>query len=154
METSCGAASGLESHLGYWLRRVSNFVSGSFEQALTEQQTSVAEWVLLRRLCDRGEATPGEMAAALALTRGAVSKIIDKLEAKTWITSKAAPSDGRAQLLSLTRAGQKAVPLLAGIADANDERFFGRLSGKERKTLRKLLIKLSESNQINHIPVD
>src|SRR5579875_2578707 len=101
------AISGLESHLGYWLRRVSNAVSGRFAHALREQQqTSTAEWVLLRQLYDRGEATPGDMAEALGMTRGAVSKIVDKLEGKDWVLSKPAPTDGRVQLLSLTRNGQ------------------------------------------------
>jgi hypothetical protein len=49
----------LESHLGYWLRRVSNAVSGSFSRALGEKQTSVAEWVLLRELHDRKQTSPG-----------------------------------------------------------------------------------------------
>ena len=44
----------LEKHLGYWLRRVSNAVSGEFARALQEKQISVAEWVLLSVLSERG----------------------------------------------------------------------------------------------------
>jgi hypothetical protein len=72
----------LEDHLGYWLRRVSNAVSGAFARALQEKQTSVAEWVLLREVHERGQTAPGELAESLGLTRGAVSKIVDKLDAK------------------------------------------------------------------------
>jgi len=35
--------SALEVHFGYWLRRVSNHVSGTFAKALQERQVSVAE---------------------------------------------------------------------------------------------------------------
>jgi len=69
----------LESHLGYCLRRVSNSVSGQFAQSLHVRQTSVAEWVLLRHLYERQQATPGELAEASTMTRGAISKIVDKL---------------------------------------------------------------------------
>ena len=46
--------SALETHLGYWLRRVSNRVSGAFAQALHAKQVSVAEWVMLRHLSGTG----------------------------------------------------------------------------------------------------
>ena len=42
-----GAMAGLETHLGYWLRRVSNHVSGAFARALQQRNVSVAEWVVL-----------------------------------------------------------------------------------------------------------
>src|SRR5579875_3698410 len=128
---------GLESHLGYWLRRVSNAVSGAFSHALQRQQTSVAEWVLLRELHERGQAAPGELADALGLTRGAVSKIIDKLEAKSWIQTDAKEGDSRYRLLSLTREGKRNLPLLAQIADQNDAAYFDCLTGKEKIVLRK-----------------
>ena len=113
IETVSGKAqrvSGLESHLGYWLRRVSNAVSGAFSHALQEQQASVAEWVLLRELHERGQAAPGELADMLGLSRGAVSKIIDKLEAKSWVQTGAKEGDNRYRLLSLTREGQRSLP--------------------------------------------
>jgi DNA-binding MarR family transcriptional regulator len=147
------AISGIEAHLGFWLRRVSNNVSSSFVRSLKDRQASAAEWVLLRELYGRGEATPKDMAETLAMTRGAVSKIVDKLEAKGWIAVRSAPSDGRVQVLSLTQSGRRFVPVLARIADQNDERFFRCLAASERDVLGKLLVKLAECNQIRDIPV-
>jgi hypothetical protein len=66
------AAPKLESHLGYWLRRVSNQVSGAFARALQTRHTSVAEWVVMCQLQERPGITPGELAGRLELTRGAV----------------------------------------------------------------------------------
>ncbi len=144
----------LESHLGYWLRRVSNTVSGTFARALQEKQTSVAEWVLLRELHERGQTAPGELADCLGLTRGAVSKIVDKLDAKGWIQTQAKESDSRFRLLSLTRAGRRNLPVLAEIADQNDARYFDCLSATEKKNLRKLLAKLTEHNRIHDVPTE
>lgn len=145
--------SDLEIHLGYWMRLVSNHVSGRFVRRLRALETSAAEWVLLRELYERTEAAPGEMAAALGMTRGATSKIVDKLEAKGWVRSRAMPSDGRMQLLSLTRAGRRAVPILATIADDNDEQFFACLDAVERQALRRLLMKVADCNGIREVPV-
>jgi DNA-binding MarR family transcriptional regulator len=146
--------SDLESHLGYWLRRVSNAVSGAFSRALQEKQTSVAEWVLLRELHARGQAAPGKLADVLGLTRGAVSKIIDKLEAKGWAQEGAKEGDNRYRLLSLTRAGQRSLPILAQIADQNDSTYFDCLNAKEKVVLRKLLIKLAVHNRIHDVPTE
>ncbi len=146
--------SGLETHLGYWLRMVSNRVSGGFITALRGQQTSAAEWVLLRHLYDLKEATPGELAERLGMTRGAVSKIVDKLEAKEWIASRVSAEDNRVLLLSLTRKGSKALPKLAAIADRNDAYFFDCLTAHEQATLRKLLGKLADHHQIRNSPIE
>jgi DNA-binding MarR family transcriptional regulator len=144
----------LESHLGYWLRRVSNAVSGSFARALQEKQTSVAEWVLLRELYERGQTSPGELAESLGLTRGAVSKIVDKLDAKGWIQTETKEGDSRFRLLSLTRGGRRCLPVLAEIADQNDAGYFDCLTAGEKNTLRKLLIKLADHNHIHDVPTE
>ncbi|WP_052200891.1 MarR family winged helix-turn-helix transcriptional regulator [Terriglobus sp. TAA 43] len=145
---------GLESHLGFWLRRVSNAVSAGFSRALGEQQTSVAEWVVLRELYSRGEAAPAELADALGLTRGAVSKIVDKLEAKKWIRVEANRADGRFRLLSVTQAGKRNLPVLAELADQNEAQFFDCLTENEREVLLQVLVKLAQQNQIRDVPTE
>lgn len=145
----------LESHLGYWLRLVSNAVSVAFSRSLQERQTSVAEWVLLRELYERGQASPGELANALRLTRGAVSKIIDKLEAKDWVLrSDARQEDNRYRVLSPTGAGRRSLPILAAIADQNDASYFDCLSAREKAVLRELLVKLADHHHIHDIPTE
>ena len=155
METSGTARhtiSDLETHLGYCLRRVSNAVSGQFARSLQARQTSVAEWVLLRHLWDRTEATPGEMADALTMTRGAISKIIDKLQSKGWVKSRIKPEDNRVQLLCLSSAGRRIVPQLAEIADLNDQKFFTCLDADQKTALRYLLDKVSSHNRLRDVP--
>lgn len=152
--TPATAVSGLEDHLGYWLRYVSNQVSGAFAQALQERQVSVAEWVALRHIYDRQSMTPGELADSIGMTRGAVSKVLTKLERKGWIARASDPADNRVQWITLTPAGQGILPQLAQIADHNDAYFFGCLSGAEQETLRHLLEKLTQIHQWQSVPVD
>lgn len=155
METTCGhPAPDLESHLGYWLRRVSNHVSAAFARALHARQVSVAEWVVLCRVGAQPDVTPGQLAGNLGLTRGAVSKIVDKLEAKNWVARSTDPGDSRVQRLSLTRSGSRALPQLAKIADENDRQFFAVLHAGESAGLRRLLVKLAEFHKILDVPLD
>jgi DNA-binding MarR family transcriptional regulator len=103
---------------------------------------------------ERPGITPGELAEALNLTRGAVSKVIDKLEAKNWITRSTNPEDSRIQLLCLTAAGGRILPQLAKIADQNDREFFAGLKTDEKATLRRLLGRLVDFHQIRNVPME
>jgi DNA-binding MarR family transcriptional regulator len=144
----------LEFHIGYWLRRVSNHVSGAFARKLSTRHTSVAEWVVLRTLHAREGTTPAELADTLGLTRGAISKILDKLEEKKWTTRKTKPQDNRVQLLSVTRQGCRVLPRLVEIADRNDREFFDCLHPEEKATLRGLLQKVADFHRIRDMPID
>jgi DNA-binding MarR family transcriptional regulator len=144
----------LDNHLGYWLRRVSNRVSGSFARSLEAKETSVPEWVVLRYLSERDEATPGKLSKILMMSRGGISKIIDKLEAKGWIECRTDAEDTRVRPLSLTRSGQRVLPSMAKIADQNDEKFFGCLTSSEKDVFLRLLRKLSDFHRIENVPVE
>jgi hypothetical protein len=55
--------SGLQDHLGYWLRYVSNQVSHGFSLKLAAREVTVAEWVMLRELYDQDAMAPSEPVA-------------------------------------------------------------------------------------------
>ena len=144
----------LECHLGYWLRLVSNQVSGAFARALELRHLSVAEWVALN-LIERGsDPSPAMLADAMGMTRGAVSKVLDKLAAKNCISRTTSTADGRMQLVSPTRTGSRMLPGLAKIADDNEAHFFGPLDIDEKATFEKLLRKLAAVHELTSTPVD
>lgn len=147
-------SSGLEAHLGYSLRRVSNHVSGTFARTLQTRHVSVAEWVVLRLIQEQESLTSGQLADALGMTRGAISKVVEKLKAKDWISRKVDPQDNRIQWLSLARQGRGLLPRLAEIADKNDGQCFGCLDDNEQATLRLLLQKLTDFHSLRKVPVD
>src|SRR4051812_44802602 len=130
--------SSLDAHLGFWLRYVSNHVSQGFARRLDGQGVTVAEWVVMRELLDVEALAPSVLAERLGMTRGAITKLADRLIAKSLLVRAANPNDGRAQTLSLTAAGRRFVPRLAALADQNDAEFFGDLSPRDRQTLERL----------------
>ncbi len=147
------AVSDLTDHLGYWLRLVSNHVSLAFARRLEGEGASVAEWVLLRRLHGAGALAPSRLADEMGMTRGAISKLADRLEARGLIARTANPHDARAHTLALTPAGTALVPVLARCADANDAEAFGSLSHGERRQMISLLKAIAERNALGGIPV-
>jgi DNA-binding MarR family transcriptional regulator len=125
----------LETHLGYWLRYVSNHVSHAFAGKLEARGVTVAEWALLRALFDHDTLAPSEIAERMGMTRGAISKLSDRLEAKSLVARGQGRDDKRWHSLALTSAGRALVPKLAALADRNDEEFFGHLSPADRTAI-------------------
>ena len=146
--------SDLEAHLGYWLRFVSNHVSRVFALLLLDKGVTVAEWVAMRRLFGEGEVAPSLLADRIGMTRGAITKLADRLIDKGLVVRRADPQDGRAQTLALTARGRALIPELAALADDNDAEFFRILTTHERRVLRRLLERLVEQNGLKIVPVD
>ncbi|HEY1782557.1 MAG TPA: MarR family transcriptional regulator [Roseiarcus sp.] len=147
-------ASDLTAHLGYWLRHVSNHVSHAFALKLAKRHVTVAEWALMRSLYSLGEASPSALASAMGMTRGAVTKLADRLIAKDLMERTANPEDGRAQTLSLTGAAERLVPELAALADENDAEFFGHLTNDDRRALERFLKDIVHRRKLTGIPIN
>jgi DNA-binding MarR family transcriptional regulator len=143
----------LRSHIGFWLRFVSNHVSHGFARNLDGSGVTVAEWVILREMFNSPSTSPSALATATGLTRGAVSKLIDRLVQKKLVSRAEASGDRRFQDIKLTSAGRALVPRLARIADQNDEEFFSQLSAEERERLVATLKKLVAANRLHKIPI-
>ncbi|WP_428029642.1 MarR family winged helix-turn-helix transcriptional regulator [Ancylobacter sp.] len=143
----------LSDHLGFWLRFVSNHVSQAFAARLAEKGVTVAEWVALRTLYGAPALAPSRVADAMGMTRGAITKLADRLIAKGLVSRAASPDDGRAQTLALTPAGRSLVPELAALADANDDAFFAHLTSEERATLEALLRRTVAQHRLNAVPL-
>ncbi len=135
MAKRAARVSELERHVGYWLRYVSNHVSHAFGQKVEARGVTVAEWVVMRQMFDAGTLSPSELAAQVGLTRGAVSKLVDRLVGKKLVNRSASDGDRRYQTIALTAAGKKLVPVLARLADENDREFFGHLKADEQSAL-------------------
>jgi DNA-binding MarR family transcriptional regulator len=151
---STQSASGLTVHLGYWLRYVSNHVSQAFARKVEASGVTVAEWVLMRQLLDAQPLAPSRLAERMGMTRGAVTKLADRLIAKSLLVRVANPEDGRAQTLALTRSGRRLVPDLAALADANDAEFFAHLTPEDRAALSRILREIVERCGLKSLPVD
>ena len=144
----------LTKHLGFWLRAVSNHVSHAFALKVAAHDVTVAEWVVMRSLYGREPAAPSRLAAEIGMTRGAITKLADRLIGKSLVVRKSSAEDGRSQTLALTKRGTDLVPKLAALADGNDAEYFDRLSADARKRLERLLKNLVERCQMTAIPID
>ena len=152
--SSTSPPSDLTAHLGFWLRTVSNHVSHAFAGKLTAKGVTVAEWVMMRALYGKEPMPPSHLAEEMGMTRGAITKLADRLIGKSLIVRKASRDDGRAQTLALTPCGTSLVPELAALADRNDAEFFDHLSAAEHETLKRLLKRTVEHCHMTTVPIE
>ena len=143
----------LTSHLGYWLRFVSNHVSQGFARKLEAEGVTVAEWAMLRELYGVEEFGPSRLAERMGLTRGAISKLAERLITKRLVARAACDNDARAHMLALTPAGRNLVPKLAALADANEAEFFDHLTSAERSTVEDVLKAIVERRGLKAMPL-
>ena len=144
----------LSEHLGFWLRFVSNAVSHAFARKLAKHDVTGAEWVMLRALYDEDACAPSVLADKLGMTRGAISKLADRLEAKAFLTRSPDPGDRRSHRLELTAKGRKLTPMLASLADQNDAEFFGHLTGEERSRVEAAMRDIVRLQGLRSAPID
>jgi DNA-binding MarR family transcriptional regulator len=136
------------------MRMVSNAVSQDFARKMAGQDVTVAEWVMLRALYGGQSLAPSLLARKMGMTKGAISKLADRLLDKGLIARADNPDDKRGHSLSLTREGAAKVPALARLADENDAAFFASLSAADHAALRELLHKLIAAHTLTAAPVD
>src|ERR1700684_3148830 len=146
--------SDLKKHVGFWLRFVSNHVAHAFARKLLASGVTVAEWVVMREMFDDEEISPGVLAERIGMTRGGVSKLVDRLVSKRLMTRQERSDDRRFQAIALTAAGRRLIPRLAALADQNDEEFFHPLSAGERAALIATMKKLVQAHGLQTLPTE
>jgi DNA-binding MarR family transcriptional regulator len=154
MSLETPSPSDLHAHLGYWLRMVSNAVSRRFAREVEAEGVTVAEWVFLRAMYDCDAIGPSQLAERMAMTRGAISKLAERLVEKDFVERQPNPDDGRAHTLALKPAGKAIVPRLAALADENDAAFFAELTPAERGQLQQMLERIVRERDLTDIPVN
>lgn len=153
-KSALASVSDLKTHIGFWMRFVSNHVSHAFARKVLEFGVTVAEWVVLREMYGREDMSPSKVADFTGMTRGAASKLIDRLVAKKLIAREERADDRRYQDIALTASGARLVPTLAALADQNDSEFFSPLTKVEREALLATLKKLAQAHRLRQLPVE
>ena len=81
----------------------------------------------------------------ILVTPGAVTKRVVRLVERSLVSTGAHETDGRGQVVRLTRRGVRFVDRMIEVHLANEARLVGTLSDRERDQLTRLLTKLATS---------
>jgi len=123
----------------YLMRRILTLLTGEVDAALEPRGLTSAQWVPLLKLHFGQASTVAELARTCQLDTGAMTRLLDRLEAKGLATRVRSSEDRRAVNLELTREGKAAAqeipPTLCTIQNA----MLQGLSKEEWQQLKDLL---------------
>lgn len=97
------------------------------------------EFKAMDHLQEAGGLTPGQLADRLALTSGAVTALIDRLERLGWAERRAHPSDRRSVIVSTAGRAESEVMQLYGSFARAVTAAAGRMSASEREAALRFL---------------
>ncbi len=116
----------------------SNMFERTLPHDLTNSQFSVLNWFVRVDT----EATPGRLATAFSVTRGAMTNTLSKLEAKGFITVEPDSSSGRQKIVTMTPAGRsardEAIASSAGMLSEFSAHFDGETISKLMPALQEI----------------
>ena len=114
-------------------------------QSIESFEVGLSDFGVMELLLHKGPQAVNEIGRRIALTSGAITTAVDRLEARGLVAREAHPGDRRARIVRLTAPGEKqARKLFAGHKTAMDLAATA-LSSTERATLIRLLKKLGTS---------
>lgn len=98
--------------------------------------------------------TMSELSRRLMVTNGNLTSLVERLVQERLVSRVTSPSDGRIQIVRLTRAGKRALDRMTPAHEAWIEQLFGALSPDDHAALHALLGKLRTSIRHSSSPGD
>ena len=134
-----------ESHRAAWvaLARSHAALIGRLQEALSDADLPPYQWFELLALleaADEGRLKMGEVAEALIMTRGGLTKLFDRLEAAGLVARRSCPTDRRAVFAVIEKPGRKLLAQMRPIVSAElESSFVQRISAAEAQTISEAL---------------
>ena len=140
--TQTGQASFVDNYLLYLLASVSHHASGQFHAHVRGKGLRVPEWRVLATLNDEDGAMITTLARISLLEQSHLTKIVDQMERRGWVTRRPDPVDARRVRVFLTDEGRELATDLVVDARAHEEGLLSRLSPEEAAAIKPVLKQL------------
>jgi len=134
------------SSLGLLFRQLRDGMWAQMERELVNSghELTFSQFVTLKTLA-RGIASVTDLARAAELNPGAMTRLLDRLEAKGLVARVADPGDRRALHIHLTDAGQAIWREIDQCGQRVHDRAFGDMPKTDRDTLLRLLERVRDN---------
>ena len=136
-----------EESAAYLMRQILNLATAEIDKALEPAGLTNAQWVPLIKLHMRQASTVAELARECKLDAGAMTRTLDRLEAKGLVERVRSSEDRRVVNLELTREGREAAKEIPAVLCDVQNAFLQGLSGAEWQLLKDLLRRILANGQ-------
>lgn len=134
----------LRDSVGYLIKRAQRLAQERIETRFEAQGCTLQQWVVLMHVRDKIALTTADLCRELYHDSGAMTRLIDQLEARKLIERRRNADDRRVIELSLTQAGEKMLDSLIPIVCDTLNTALDGFTRDEVKTLQSLLRRMTE----------
>ncbi len=131
---------------GHLLRRCHQIAVAVFLEECARFDLTPLQYAVLQTLADSGPQDQVTLGGATALDRSTVTVVVRKLEQRYLLERSQSERDGRAKIVSLTKAGAALLREVRSAVDSAQRRITSPLTVAEAATLMQLLDKLAQGN--------
>ena len=136
-----------EDSVGYLMRQILNRVGQEIERQLAHTDLTNAQWIPLFKLYSGQATTVAELARECHLDAGAMTRMLDRLEAKGLCKRVRSETDRRVVNIELTAAGTKSASDIPEILSGVQNAHLAGFSAQEFETLREYLRRILNNAQ-------
>jgi DNA-binding MarR family transcriptional regulator len=134
----------LQNFLPYLLNQAAEESSLAFQQVYKDRYGMLrTEWRVLFHLGLYGRLTAKDIGARSKMHKTKISRAVQRLEERRFLTRAPDDADRRQEYLELTGQGRTAYRDLHGVAESYDQALSVKLSAEEERVLRGALRKLA-----------
>lgn len=134
-----------EPSLGWLLRQIKQSFVCQADKLLGVHDMTHAQWPPMLRLRFNGPMSSAALARDLAMDGGAMTRLLDRLEAKGLIQRERSVEDRRVVMVSLTETGATAMAAAPGVLSKVYNDHLAGFSDQEFRTLLELLQRLVDN---------
>jgi MarR family multiple antibiotic resistance transcriptional regulator len=137
--------------VGQLMYRVRSAQMSALDQELAQDpdlaslEISAAQYVIVSVLAKRGVDSPAQLCKDLSYDAGAMTRMLDRLEAKGLIDRRRCPDDRRCVKVELSDAGRAALPKLRACSVRVLNRFLRGFSQAEARKLEGFLSRMLQN---------
>lgn len=136
-----------EESAAYLMRQILNLATAEIDKALEPAGLTNAQWVPLVKLHMRQASTVAELARECNIDAGAMTRTLDRLEAKGLVARVRSCEDRRVVNLELTPEGREAARHIPAVLCEVQNAFLQGLSVAEWQQLKDLLRRIHANGQ-------
>jgi DNA-binding MarR family transcriptional regulator len=136
-----------EESMGYLMRQILSAVAQQVERQLAHADLTNAQWVPLLKLYTKQASTVAELARACHLDTGAMTRLLDRLEAKGLCQRVRSEEDRRVVNMVLTAAGTQAAAAIPGLLSSVQNAHLEGFTPEEFTTLKSFLRRILNNTQ-------
>lgn len=139
----------LHNSFTFWIGRLASVMKDAFNQKLAKWDVTYPQWMILNVLHHELANTPAQIAENIGVDRSAVTRLLDRLEAKNLAERMHDGLDRRSVKILMTRQGTALMDELNDAAREHQQLFLSQMHPTELRAFKTNVQKLLRAGDID-----